>query len=937
MDEVIVKFQADVSDLRADLNRVRSDVNDIGQSGEGIGAGVSRGTAQAQRSIGGLRGTLNGIGGAIRSVAGPLVAAFAIQDVVRTAVNSVREFELSLDQLASITGLDQTGEAFQSLRQGAIDLARDSSLTADQVAQAFATIGSARPELLQNAEALQQVTQASITLSEAGVIGLDQASTALTGTLAQFGLGAADAERVINSLAAGSQAGAAGISEVADTIRVAGTSLAANNVTVEEAVALTETLAERQIVGAEAGTALRNVTLRLANSGRGFVDGQFDIATALRETSAEFEAIQDPVERGQALTQLFGLESQSAAQVLLSSVDAFENYNEAVTGTNTANEQAAINTDNLSTRIDVLRGRYNDFFLTLGEGSSPIEGIVRLLVDGLIFAFDILEQQVGIFGDAFSELFDAFGEIGTVITDLIDELGFFEGGLENNIDVMDIFRAVAESIVVPVRLFAALIRLVADGTRTAADAFRNAYQEGGIFTQIIDGIVTSVRALFGRLGDLVSGISEWLGLDFTPIRDTTEAVMEQAQEIDNNAENAIGLAEALDGVGDANADAEANVESLTDSLRGQRTALLELLNDQALNNEIDLDLVARVNDITFQLDEAEARLERALAGVEVGDLAVPALLEPRGLNTEGLGTIEVATELAVAPSGNAAQQTQEALDQQTLDRRKAQQQELNAFILDESLSLADDLFERGQERTQEEIELNREREEEELERLEEQLASQEISQAQFEEAKQRLARETAENERQLQLRAARQNRARALFDIALNTAVAVAAGLATPAIPPFPSAIAAGVFGAAQAALVLAQPLPSFSKGGLLKGASHANGGILLGNNGRAFAEAEGNEFIVNKKMTMKHLPLLEDINSGKFQYSDYILPALAEMNKTRRQESNNDLARAITSNSNNHVFNDLNLIDSDKKTRKILLDISKNVKSMNSKQPFER
>ena len=48
-----------------------------------------------------------------------------------------------------------------------------------------------------------------------------------------------------------------------------------------------------------------------------------------------------------------------------------------------------------------------------------------------------------------------------------------------------------------------------------------------------------------------------------------------------------------------------------------------------------------------------------------------------------------------------------------------------------------------------------------------------------------------------------------------------------------------------------------FSKGGVLHGASHAQGGVNLGNN----QEGEGGEAIINKRSTAKHLPLLSAIN----------------------------------------------------------------------------
>jgi hypothetical protein len=59
---------------------------------------------------------------------------------------------------------------------------------------------------------------------------------------------------------------------------------------------------------------------------------------------------------------------------------------------------------------------------------------------------------------------------------------------------------------------------------------------------------------------------------------------------------------------------------------------------------------------------------------------------------------------------------------------------------------------------------------------------------------------------------------------------------------------------AVQAGIVASQ---KFSRGGVIHGASHAFGGVDLGNN----QEGEGGEAIINKKSTAKHLGLLSAIN----------------------------------------------------------------------------
>lgn len=108
---------------------------------------------------------------------------------------------------------------------------------------------------------------------------------------------------------------------------------------------------------------------------------------------------------------------------------------------------------------------------------------------------------------------------------------------------------------------------------------------------------------------------------------------------------------------------------------------------------------------------------------------------------------------------------------------------------------------------------------------------------------------------------------KALFDIALNTAVGISAALR--AVPPNPALAAVyGVLGAIQAGIVAATPIPKFRKGGevldggrvtpegMLSGRPHSKGGILI--------EAEGGEFITRRDMAQKYMPLLKAINSDK-------------------------------------------------------------------------
>lgn len=76
--------------------------------------------------------------------------------------------------------------------------------------------------------------------------------------------------------------------------------------------------------------------------------------------------------------------------------------------------------------------------------------------------------------------------------------------------------------------------------------------------------------------------------------------------------------------------------------------------------------------------------------------------------------------------------------------------------------------------------------------------------------------EYAEKERQAKIDAANADKAWSITQSLIDTAVAVVKGIAEMPVPPFPLAIAAGAAGAAQTAIIAAQPIPAFAKGGVV-------------------------------------------------------------------------------------------------------------------------
>lgn len=137
-------------------------------------------------------------------------------------------------------------------------------------------------------------------------------------------------------------------------------------------------------------------------------------------------------------------------------------------------------------------------------------------------------------------------------------------------------------------------------------------------------------------------------------------------------------------------------------------------------------------------------------------------------------------------------------------------------------------------------------------------------QKRYEKEKQRLDDQSEKIEKERKKAQKQQALTQAIINAALAISQAAANSWPVPAIPLMALAAAAG---AAQVAII---SQTHYAKGGLLEGPSHANGGIpLLG----GAAEAEGGEFIINKKTTSKNLPLIDFINQKKrkLDISDFV------------------------------------------------------------------
>lgn len=292
---------------------------------------------------------------------------------VSMALNTLRNNrdskESSQAELKALTGLDD--ESIQWLTKQAEQLSTtmdESGLrirqSSDEILQAYMLIGSKKPELLKDKEALNAVTIEAMRLAAAAKIDLKDAVTATTVSLNMYGESADQAARYVNVLAAGSKEGAADVSAQAASIKNAGVAASGAGVSIEQLQGTIQMLAEKGLEAEPAGTALRKFFLVLQ--------------TGPDETNPKVVGLQTALENlnkksltAAQIQTMFGEEAYSAATILIENADKVRQYTEAVTDTNIAMEQAAINSDTNEAKMAQYRNSIKEAGIELMERLNP--------------------------------------------------------------------------------------------------------------------------------------------------------------------------------------------------------------------------------------------------------------------------------------------------------------------------------------------------------------------------------------------------------------------------------------------------------------------------------------------------------------------------------------------------------------------------------------
>ena len=347
-----------------------------------------------------------------RKVAGLGSIILSFVGITRMATKGL-EFGAAVAELSAITGA--AGEDLEYLSEQSLKLSKNFALAANETVNAFKLVASGKPELLENREALKDVTEQVLLLSKASGVDLATSSGVTTKALNQMGAASDQAARFVNVLAAGSKFGSSEVAETGEAVVKAGAAAKLAKLNFEELNGTIQVLAQKGISGAIAGTQLKTSLLRLETSGKKRImpsvvgyDKALENLKKMKLTSSQ-------------LAKLFGVEAINTGLILATEGEAIAEMTKKVTGTEVAVEQARI--------------KMQTFGFSLKRIMTSIDNVL-IKVFTRIAGDDGFKQMA----DNFQRWIDSFSE-----SDLDNMASFFKGLMETVKVMAKLFRLLAVS------------------------------------------------------------------------------------------------------------------------------------------------------------------------------------------------------------------------------------------------------------------------------------------------------------------------------------------------------------------------------------------------------------------------------------------------------------------------------------------------------------
>ena len=499
-----------------------------------------------------------GLGSITKAVsAATAAAAAAVGAIGMAAINTGREFEGAMSQVAATMLIDKTTaegqKAFETLENAARECGASTAFSATEAAEALNYLALAGYDADKAATALPTVLK----LAGAGAMDLAAASDMVTDSMSALGIEATEANltQFSDQLAQTASKANTSVAQLGEAIlTVGGTAKGLAGGTTELNTAL-GILADNGLKGAEGGTHLRNIILSLQNptdkaaaSLQSLGVDVYDAQGNMRGLNDVFKDLQgamagmDNASKDSILSTLFNKTDLTAANAMLSNcTDRFDELSAAVENSAGACENMyAIQLDNLNGDIDILKSGLSDLGISIYQDlNGPLREMTQLatsMVGELSEAYKSggMEGMVGAVGGCMAEVVNTIADYAPQVVSMgVDLLENFISGITDNSGAL----ATAASEVITV-FVEGLFTLVPQVILAGIDILTQFVQS--MTAQLPQLISTGTQAIVNFVNGIIQRLPEVISTALTLVQTLVNSIGQNAPMLISAAIQLIG-------------------------------------------------------------------------------------------------------------------------------------------------------------------------------------------------------------------------------------------------------------------------------------------------------------------------------------------------------------------------------------------------------------
>lgn len=470
------------------------------------------------------------------TAAGLAVAAFGV-----AAVKMAADFDQQMSTVQANTGA--TSAQMDQLRAAAIEAGASTVYSASDSADAINDLGKAGMSVT---DILTGGLSGALNLAASDGMAVGDAAEYMANALSMFHLKGSQASQVADTLAAGAGKAVGNVSDFGEALNNCGAQANSFGMNIQETTGVLALFAQNGTIGAEAGTQLNSMLMKLAAPSAEASNTMKELGISAYDAQHHFvgmakfagqlqkaEKNLTDEQRNQANATIFGSYAIKAANYLYEAGESGVNkWTKAVSESGYAAEQAAAKNNNLKGDLENLSGSMESLMISVGEGAQgPLRKMVQGL-DTLVDAFAglpsgaqqtivVMASLAGVFGAVHKAAGNLNGSTSTMANNIglaIDPIQRVKTALASAQTAFQMFRASGQS---------AQEQLESFGTAEDSATLRS---KG--FHTVADGLISLMGGPWGiALGIATTALTGFM----TAAQNTKQAVQEVQSAAANGA------------------------------------------------------------------------------------------------------------------------------------------------------------------------------------------------------------------------------------------------------------------------------------------------------------------------------------------------------------------------------------------------------------------